>query len=308
MALFILPTSGPRNYRGKYPLRVRSVSYSRDSGLHVELNNGTRLWTMQPAALPHILAPELPRPGIGFHVCMGQAVPMTVDQYETLRNAAVLLRTRADIAGHGRRAELETRVRAMLESIVPADPEAEAAERAESCLIFETITNLDAADPAPVRRDNVEYYEGRKAYAAGADAAAMPYSEGGERAARWSLGYAEAKADAESLGKAAPVPAGVIDMTPTWAGMLPTLRMLVENGSAEGRRIAWEELGKAAALADERNRLATRIAAASQIVRDARGGFDEASNGRALMDSLIAALAFDPIESGETISGKESGK
>jgi hypothetical protein len=51
-----------------------------------------------------------------------------------------------------------------------------------------------------------------------------------------------------------------IDMTPTWAEIVPTLRMLVENGNAEGRRTAWEQIGKAAELADERNEMAKELA------------------------------------------------
>lgn len=60
----------------------------------------------------------------------------------------------------------------------------------------------------------------------------------------------------------------VIDMTPTWAGILPTLRALIENGNAEGRRTAWAELEKMARLADERNRMAESFAELAALLPD----------------------------------------
>lgn len=44
----------------------------------------------------------------------------------------------------------------------------------------------------PVRRDNTEWHAGRDARAAGEPLEACPYSAGGERAARWDLGWREA--------------------------------------------------------------------------------------------------------------------
>lgn len=55
-----------------------------------------------------------------------------------------------------------------------------------------------------------------------------------------------------------------IDMTPTWSAMLSTFRMLVENGDATGRATAWQEIGRMAALADERNEMAKTLAAAEK--------------------------------------------
>lgn len=48
-------------------------------------------------------------------------------------------------------------------------------------------------------------------------------------------------------------PREFIDMTPTWAGMLSTLRMLAENGNATGRATAWAELARMAEAADKWN-------------------------------------------------------
>lgn len=43
---------------------------------------------------------------------------------------------------------------------------------------------------------------------------------------------------------------GTIDLTPTWAASLPTLLVLLEEGSAEGQLLARAELRRMAALAD----------------------------------------------------------
>lgn len=78
-SVFILPTSGPRTYRGKYPARPRSVSHGT-TGLHVELNDGTRLWAAKAA--------ELPKLADDCSAMLARAVPMTAEQYETLKAAA----------------------------------------------------------------------------------------------------------------------------------------------------------------------------------------------------------------------------
>jgi hypothetical protein len=41
-----------------------------------------------------------------------------------------------------------------------------------------------------------------------------------------------------------------IDITPTWSGILPALELALMHGSAEGRKMAREELARMAALAD----------------------------------------------------------
>lgn len=42
-----------------------------------------------------------------------------------------------------------------------------------------------------------------------------------------------------------------IDLTPTWAAVLPILLTAVEDGTFEGRKIAREELARMAGLADK---------------------------------------------------------
>ncbi len=40
------------------------------------------------------------------------------------------------------------------------------------------------------------------------------------------------------------------DITPTWSGILPVLAAALQNGTAEGQRMAMEELKRMAQLAD----------------------------------------------------------
>jgi len=47
---------------------------------------------------------------------------------------------------------------------------------------------------------------------------------------------------------------GHIDMTPTWRAILPYLLLGIENGNAEGRKIAIEELQRMADAADAYNK------------------------------------------------------
>lgn len=148
--------------------------------------------------------------------------------------------------------------------------------------------------PAPVetvRRDNCEYHAGRKAFADGLPATDCPFTDypniADSRFARWQLGHAEAAKPAplklsgnavrdnmarqrEGMAAIAENEAGerggpglvrVIDATPTWAAVLPMLRAAVENGTPEGRRIAWEELARMAEAADRFNAAARDLRA-----------------------------------------------
>ena len=44
-----------------------------------------------------------------------------------------------------------------------------------------------------------------------------------------------------------------IDITPTWAALLPVFRAVLDNGTDEGKRMAWEELARMAEAADQWN-------------------------------------------------------
>ena len=88
-----------------------------------------------------------------------------------------------------------------------------------------------------------------------------------------------------------------IDLTPTWSGMLGTLRMLIENGDATGRKTAWAELVRMAALADERNEFAT-ILRGKETISETLGNLATAANETAhnvpagtARDELDAAIA-----------------
>jgi hypothetical protein len=53
----------------------------------------------------------------------------------------------------------------------------------------------------------------------------------------------------------APAPKGpeTIDLTPTWSGILPALLLVLESGTAEGRKMARDELRRMAQAADQAN-------------------------------------------------------
>lgn len=42
-----------------------------------------------------------------------------------------------------------------------------------------------------------------------------------------------------------------IDCTPSWSQVVPTLRVLAENGNDSGREVAWSEITRMAHLADK---------------------------------------------------------
>jgi len=49
-----------------------------------------------------------------------------------------------------------------------------------------------------------------------------------------------------------------IDLTPTWAAVLPILLAAMENGTDEGRRLAREEFARMAQAADKYNQVTSR--------------------------------------------------
>lgn len=51
-----------------------------------------------------------------------------------------------------------------------------------------------------------------------------------------------------------------IDLTPTWAGILPALIAVIRDGTPEGQRLALEELRRMADAADRFNQLAKETA------------------------------------------------
>lgn len=108
MTVFTLPTQGAKGYRGKYPTRARSASISPLTGRHIELNNGTRLWSLDTQDGQFGYLGE-------YGETLAQAVPMTDSQYGALVEAAELSRTRGRF---NKPENIDSRVRAMLAAIV----------------------------------------------------------------------------------------------------------------------------------------------------------------------------------------------
>ena len=158
MAIFILPTTGNTAYRGKYPNRARSISGTagRGTGRHIELMDGTRLWSGDDKT------PEYSCGALSddYSKVRASAVPMSAAQYATLREAAELSRSVVGIAGHGRRARIDEGVRALVESIKPdsnnyAKRNAETARRAT--LAGETGRGFIAERPYRVRNKTPQF-------------------------------------------------------------------------------------------------------------------------------------------------------
>lgn len=326
MALFlILPTrgEGANRYRGKRPTFPRSVSAGA-TGLHVELYNGLRLW-----AAPGFGPAELPNLDSDFAEIAAAAPAMTAEQYAALIEAAELLRerpTKKDLARSvarripGMTAETVSegeanesplvecvRVENMPNGMFSVTAETGPGLVPDDAGLFESYANAERQARIMAARYSVSVVdctrEGR---------AALEQTRAAERKARAERETVRANLRAQSEGMAeiarAEQKAAIaetvrtIDMTPTWAGILPTLRLLIENSNSEGRATAWAELERMAALADERNRLAERIEAAAELARGTRGGFDPTGNGPAAIDAILSALA-----DAETVS-KESGE
>lgn len=339
-AYSILPTRSPAKYRGKYPARARSVSCGA-TGVHVELNNGLRLWSYGGKLR------ELPRVGDDFAAELDAAPAMTAEHYAKLCEAAELSRKapegETNAARTIARAEKAAAILDLLDSILapvpaPAAPvdsglfDPMGGLRGTGHIVPETLAERAGLNVRPVMADNGPAFEAAPEVAcvtvtdsddgafrvAAEDANGFPtqaiqyaptHAEA-ERAARamaarfevsivdstregWqaleSAQAAERAARAEretvrrnrrlqaegmaAIAKAEQQAANVeslrvIDMTPTWAGILPTLRALIENGNPEGRRTAWAELEKMARLADERNRMAESFAELAALLPD----------------------------------------
>lgn len=100
-----------------------------------------------------------------------------------------------------------------------------------------------------------------------------------------------AKQEAAPADVAAVTLAGTIDMTPTWAGILPALLAALINGTQEGQRIAREELARLAKIADN--------CVTYQRQRDAESARAVTAEGLAasrLAEASAARIKLDAIE------------
>lgn len=116
---------------------------------------------------------------------------------------------------------------------------------------------IAAAFPGMTRAERIEKAESLASY----DSDICGAYETGKAMFRTGLNPATAENEAPAANEADKPGREYIDMTPTWADMESTFRMLIENGNAEGRRTAWAEIGKALRLADERNAMAKELSA-----------------------------------------------
>lgn len=106
---------------------------------------------------------------------------------------------------------------------------------------FETEMQLEAARE-----------RGASDYRAGITREACPFQTD-PAATAWHDGWTDTAARAEA--EAAPPPEGRrIDLTPTWAGLMPALIALIDNGTPEGRAVAVAELQRLAEGMDAANK------------------------------------------------------
>ena len=97
-----------------------------------------------------------------------------------------------------------------------------------------------------------------------------------------------------NLGQAPRAEAQTIDATPTWAAILPALLAVLENGTAEGRAMAREELARMARAADLAGECrAALIDGAAMLSAYSEGRTHNESRGqaRATIREMRAALA-----------------
>lgn len=132
-----------------------------------------------------------------------------------------------------------------------------ASERTET--ISETVTGI--------RRDNVEYHNGRTAWQDNQSKDSNPYFAGGIRAERWDLGWQEACDAADPISKPYPLRAALDRLAELLDGW-PTLRALSASGAED-----------ATARKREARLIVKGAQAALQEIADLRGGLSAPASG-----------------------------
>lgn len=85
--------------------------------------------------------------------------------------------------------------------------------------------------------------------------------------------------------------ARTLDLTPTWAGLMPALIALLQDGTAEGQKTAREELARLARGMDSAN-AAARSEEAAALARAQEAAADlKAAHARGMAEGAAAALA-----------------
>lgn len=139
---------------------------------------------------------------------------------------------------------------------------------------------IAAAFPGMTRAERIEKAEALASY----DSDICGAYETGKAMFRTGLNPATAENEAPAASEADKPGREYIDMTPTWAAMAGTFRLVIENGNAEGRESMWQEIGRALALADERNAMAKRLAAVESVLAGTESDF-------AMLRAIRAAVA-----------------
>lgn len=86
--------------------------------------------------------------------------------------------------------------------------------------------------------------------------------------------------------------ARTLDLTPTWAGLMPALIALLQDGTAEGQKTAREELARLAGGMDSANAAAARVQKAAALARAQEAAADlKAAHARGMAEGAAAALA-----------------
>lgn len=159
---------------------------------------------------------------------------------------------------------------AAIRAAYPALTYREAIERNESLAAYETDGDSALATAKALRESWLR------------EVAAIDSDFG--RAAKAELSFSPATAEPEARE------VETIDMTPTWAGIAGVYVLALECGTETGRAAARTEIARMAALADERNAFAARIAKAGKIAREIRGGLSPDGGAYAAIVSILDAL------------------
>lgn len=96
--------------------------------------------------------------------------------------------------------------------------------------------------------------------------------------------------------------AATIDLTPTWAGLMPALILALTHGTGEGRRMAAEELERLARSVDSANARARARAEAKPPTMAKLRAADQKAEALAMARACLGAYPAAELE------GAKSGK
>lgn len=155
-----------------------------------------------------------------------------------------------------------------------------------------SLVAIAAAFPDWTRAEMIDKAESVAAYETDAESAlatAIAMTAIGLRPAPLKLTGSTATAEPAARDDGAKV-VGFIDMTPTWAEMLPVMLLVMTDGNATGRASIKIELERMAALADQRNVYAGNLATI-------RAAADLCDAEQARLANTKGAASWDAINS-----------